>query len=177
MKSGKKPRSAERKRRKSKGDNMSWYKKSQEKIGNWGGQTVYHGTDLKSAQNILSGGVQIAASTGGYFGRGFYTTPDVSLAKSNYADFAADEENESPGAILSFTISSSARILDMRDENDSDFWMRISKRGSIISADDFDKIMVSNGIDGLFDRSFDGVVIYNPSVLLNPEMVEKFTGG
>jgi hypothetical protein len=37
--------------------------------------------------------------------------------------------------------------------------------------------MVSNGIDGLFDRSFDGVVIYNPFVLLNPEMVEKFTGG
>ena len=68
-------------------------------------------------------------------------------------------------------------ILDMRNTEDIDFWMKLSDKGRLLHIDNFDRIMTSNKIDGLFDRSFEGVVIYNPSVLLNPKLVENFTGG
>ena len=41
--------------------------------------------------------------------------------------------------------------------------MKASEHGRLCGRDDFDRIMLSHGIDGLFDRSFGGVVIYDPA--------------
>lgn len=121
--------------------------------------TLYHGTDLKSALNIKKTGIDISKGYGGYFGWGFYTTPDIELAKSNYADFSGDDEG---GAILELELDPKANILDLRDAEDFEVWKKYSK---MINNKNLYKELISVGIDGLWDDSFDGVVIYNPNVL------------
>jgi len=121
--------------------------------------SLYHGTDLASALNIEKKGVSIKQSSGGYFGWGFYTTPDYKLAKSNYADFSDGDEG---GAILEFKLKDTANILDLRDEKDWDIWIKYSRQ---VSNPEFYKTVTNDGIDGLWDNSFEGVVIYNPKVL------------
>ena len=49
----------------------------------------------------------------GYFGRGFYATEDVNLARENYAKFSGDDP--SGEAIVSFVIPDSAKILDLKN--------------------------------------------------------------
>jgi hypothetical protein len=120
---------------------------------------LYHGTDINSAMNIKKYGVDILKGYGGYFGWGFYTTPYYDLAKSNYAEFSDDEDG---GVVLVFILSEKANILDLRDSNDFEQWKPYSKE---ISNKYLYKELVKNGIDGLWDDSFDGVVIYNPEVL------------
>ena len=129
-------------------------------VGQWGGKIVYHGTNREAADDIVKNGVDASKSTGGYFGFGFYTTPDKALAKSNYADFGREDDEES--AVVELVINTNARILDMRDEEDSAIYMRVSQNGRLSSSTDFPRKMIEAGADGLFDRSFDGVVIYNP---------------
>lgn len=119
---------------------------------------LYHGTDITSAQNIIKHGIKIDASTGGYFGKGFYTTPDLKLVKSNYADFAEDNQ----GVIMEFMLNPNANILDLRDEQDWDIWLKYARS---VHNQDFYLTMIRNGIDGLWDNSFEGVVIYNPKAL------------
>ena len=120
--------------------------------------TVYHGTSKEGAQDIINNGIDMSKSDGGYFGKGFYTTPDPELAKSNYADFSGDEG----GVILELQISPEANILDLRDAEDFETWKPFSK---LIHRPDIHEILTSKGIDGLWDDSFDGVVIYNPDVI------------
>ena len=121
--------------------------------------TVYHGTDINSANNIKNNGVDISYSSGGYFGWGFYTTPDYNLAKSNYADFSDDDN----GVVLEFDINPKANILDLSDSEDFETWKIYAKRQG---DKNLYKLLVNNGIDGLYDNSFEGVVIYNPKVLI-----------
>jgi len=130
--------------------------------GEWAGRVVFHGTSVAGAEDIAARGVDQSKSTKGYFGRGFYTTPDASLALSNYADWA---EEDARGAVLAVRISPAARIFDLRDAADWGEYAKISKNGGLVSLDGFDRIMVRAGIDGLADRSFEGVVIYNPSAV------------
>ena len=141
-----------------------WYKKATEElpVGQWAGSVVYHGTDREAAEDILRRGVDMSRAQGGYFGFGFYTTPDKSLAQSNYADFGREDEE---AAVLELVIRPDAKILDMRDAEDSEAYMRISAKGRGISSPDFPRQMVAAGYDGLFDRSFDGVVIFNPKAV------------
>jgi hypothetical protein len=128
---------------------------------------LYHGTDDESAKQIQSQGVKIEHSHGGYFGWGFYTTPFYDLAKSNYADFSDDEEG---GVILEFKLTPNANILDLGDEND---WERWRPYSGMIHDKTLFKRLVQDGIDGLWDNSFDGVVIYNPKVLVLTNILES----
>ncbi len=121
--------------------------------------TLYHGTDINSAIHIKNNGIDISKSVGGYFGWGFYTTPKFELAKSNYADFS-DDEND--GVVLELELSKNANVLDLSDSDDWETWKPYSDK---IYNKNLYKELISNGIDGLHDNSFDGVVIYNPSVL------------
>ena len=134
---------------------------------------LYHGTDKKSAEDIIKHGIDMSKSDKGYFGRGFYTATNEALAKSNYADFADDEES---GVVLKFSLSPSAKVLDLDKSDDFDTYKTTKWKGvpieNLIHRDDFDKIMVESGFDGLRDEgSFGGIVIYNPkAVKLEEEM-------
>lgn len=123
-------------------------------------KTLYHGTSLDSAINIKEEGIDISKGHGGYFGWGFYTTPDFELARMNYADFSGDEEG---GVVLELEVSEDANILDLRDPDDFETWKPFSKK---IHDKNLYKELVDKGIDGLWDDSFDGVVFYNPNVLI-----------
>jgi hypothetical protein len=121
---------------------------------------LYHGTDIKSALNIQKNGVDISKGYGGYFGWGVYTTSNIDLAKSNYADFSGDEEG---GVVLELELLPTSNILDLRDFDDFELWKKYSKK---INDKNLYKELIKIGIDGLWDDSFDGVVIYNPKVLI-----------
>ena len=142
---------------------MNWYKKAQQDFQNqpknWQGTTLYHGTSKEGAQDILTNGIDNAKSTKGYFGRGFYMAEDRNLAQSNYADFADDEE---PGVVLKIKINENANILDLRSPKHWDIYQKVTQKGRLVPRDDFDQIMTRNGIDGIYDNSFGGVVIFNP---------------
>lgn len=132
--------------------------------------TLYHGTGMSSANNIKTRGIDIKYGQGGYFGWGFYTTPDYNLAKSNYANYAADTGGHvDTGAIIEFTLNDNANILDLRDSDDWDVWTKYANK---ISDRNFYKLMQQNKIDGLYDNSFEGVVIYNPKVLTMKKIFE-----
>jgi hypothetical protein len=131
-------------------------------VGDWSNRIMFHGTSKTGALSIKNHGILQSKSTKGYFGRGFYMTSDYDLAKNNYADFA--EEGET-GDIVVIKIKSHARILDLRTENDFLLYAKVTRNGSILGNDNLDNIMIQNGIDGLFDRSFGGVVIYNPKAV------------
>ena len=124
--------------------------------------TIYHGTSNTGAADIEQNGVDITKSHGGYFGWGFYCAVDYELAKSNYAEFADENDIDERGAVLEFEILPQANILDLRDEDDWQTWLPYAKR---ISDRNLYKTLVNAGIDGLFDNSFGGVIIYNPAVL------------
>ena len=123
---------------------------------------VFHGTSLKGAENIKKYGVKINKSFGGYFGWGFYTAIDYNLAKSNYAEFSDDNATDEKGVILEFSISPAANILDLRKDKDFKIWQPYS---NVIGEPNLYQVLVKKGIDGLYDNSFEGVVIYNPKVL------------
>lgn len=123
--------------------------------------SLYHGTSLNAAIDIQNNGIDITKSEGGYFGYGFYTTPDYNLARSNYADFS-DEEDDS-GVILEFELLPSANILDLRVAEDFEIWKKYAKK---IHDRNLYKELIKNGIDGLYDDSFEGVVVYNSRVLI-----------
>jgi hypothetical protein len=108
--------------------------------------------------NIKQRGIDMSKAQGGYFGWGFYTTPDIELAKSNYGDFSEGDSS----VVLEFKLDPNANILDLRDSNDFELWKRYSR---LIYDKNAYKKFVSDGIDGLWDDSFDGVVLYNPNVL------------
>lgn len=141
-------------------------------LGRWAGKMVYHGTSSASARDIAAHGISMKKSGLGYFGRGFYTATDEALAKINYADMAAadgneddnDESGNKVGVVLSFRIADTARILDLRIPGDWETYNRLSNNGNLISDPSFDVMMRRAGIDGLFDRSFGGVVIYTTQV-------------
>ncbi len=124
----------------------------------WGLQTVFHGASLEDAEDIVERGISIRKSAGGYFGQAFYVAEDEALARSNYADFS---DGDDPGAVVSFEIKEQARIIDMRNAVDARFWAE-SGLADKIGLKDFAKLAVDAGVDGVYDRSFGGLAIYNP---------------
>jgi|14BtaG_2_1085337.scaffolds.fasta_scaffold00504_13 hypothetical protein len=133
--------------------------------------TTYHGTSAEGASSILSDGIDISRSCKGYFGIGFYTTPDAELARCNYAEFSGDEDG---GKVLAFEVSPDARILDLSRSEDWDTYQSHTYGGrsvaDLVALDGFDQIMRSFGVDGIADRSFGGIVFYNPNVLAPVEL-------
>lgn len=115
---------------------------------------VYHGTSKENAENIRKNGLRMSKCTPGYFGKGFYTTPDFGLALHNYAF--------SNGEVLIFEVSQNAKIIDMRTDDGlikwNDFMVKI---GHMINRYDFPQLAVKFGIDALYDNSFQGYVFYN----------------
>lgn len=127
---------------------------------------LYHGTDQKSAKDIHKRGVDMSKSHKGYFGRGFYTATKESDAKENYADFAGNGN----GIVLKFSLSPSAKILDLDKPEDFEQYKNLKWRGVFVEQlrgqDNFDEIMRGLGVDGIRDEgSFGGIVIYNPKVI------------
>lgn len=120
---------------------------------------LYHGTSKTNAEKIEKIGIDMRFSNGGYFGWGFYTTPDYELAKANYGDFNEDDE---PGAVLELQLDPNANILDLRNEDDWNTWLPYADN---IYKPNLWQLLVANGIDGLWDNSFEGVIIYNPKAL------------
>ena len=132
--------------------------------------TYYHGTSKAAATSILKDGIDQSKSEKGYFGRGFYAAYDKELAQSNYADFAEEEGlTDKGGDIIEFSIPQTANILDLRNEKDFDTYSNLKYRGvpvtDLVGQDNFHEIMTEVGVDGLIDRSFEGIVIYNESVI------------
>ncbi len=149
---------------------MNWYKRAQEEqeaehkpqANHFAGKIFFHGTSKEGAKNIRTNGVDNSKSNKGYFGVGFYLAEDFDLAKSNYADWAEDGEE---GVVLGFVIKPESNILDLRESADFEVYQRISQQGRLVGRDDFDNLMVKNGVDGLYDNSFGGIVIYNPDAI------------
>ena len=127
---------------------------------------LYHGTDMKSGLDIQKKGVDILKGHGGYFGWGFYTTPTIELAKSNYADFSGDENG---GVVLELQLSKNAKILDLRDPDDFEIWKPYSNK---IYDKNLYRELIGAGIDGLWDDSFEGVVIYNTNVIFLRQIIK-----
>lgn len=125
-------------------------------------KTVYHGTSNSGARNIEANGIDINKSEGGYFGKGFYCAINFDLARSNYAEFADENDIDERGAVMEFQILPEANILDLRDADDWDTYLPFSRT---IFNPSHPQQMINAGIDGLYDNSFEGVVIYNPEVL------------
>lgn len=126
----------------------------------WAGQIIWHGTSYENLKNISENGIQADCFEGGYFGYGFYGANEKELAISNYA-----EKNDDKPSVLSFKISDEARILDMRFEDDWDFWTKNGLDKKIYNRSDRLKIIAA-GCDGVYDRSVGGLCIYNEKVLI-----------
>ena len=127
----------------------------------WSLQNVYHGASLEDAEGIVERGISIHKSAGGYFGQAFYVAEDEALARSNYADFSDGDE---AGAVVSFEIKEAARIIDMRNSVDAAFWTE-SGLAEKIGMKDFARLAVQAGVDGVYDRSFGGLAIYNSNAV------------
>jgi hypothetical protein len=127
----------------------------------WAMTDVYHGTSSEAAEDIIENGIAMHKSDGGYFGQGFYVAEEEVLARSNYADFSDDEDG---GVVIKLEIKDGARILDMRNAEDAEFWVTSGLAGAIGECD-FAARAVRAGVDGLYDRSFGGLVIYNPDAV------------
>jgi hypothetical protein len=128
--------------------------------------TVFHGTDLKSSNDIKENGLNIDKCDRGYFGKAFYVTTDEQLAKNNYADFSGDEKG---GIVLKFEMNPINKILDLRNSDDWDIYTNLKHKGRKITDfmgfDEFPLIMTSLGIDALYDRSNDAFSVYNLDIL------------
>lgn len=127
----------------------------------WAMTEVFHGTSVEAADDIVENGIDMDKSGGGYFGQGFYVAEEEGLARSNYADFSGDEDG---GVVIKLEIKDGARILDMRNAVDADFWVT-SGLANAISSRDFAARAVKAGVDGVYDRSFGGLAIYNPDAV------------
>lgn len=136
----------------------------------WSGKEVFHGTSRKFAEDIERNGIDIGLCGKGYFGLAFYVAEEKKLALSNYADFSDDE-----GAVLSFQLSQDARILDLRNPEDSEVWMN-SNLAKLISSDRMPFLARELGIDGVYDRSVGGLAIYNPKIMENCEVLKPESG-
>lgn len=136
----------------------------------WPGQDVFHGTDVASAQDIVSFGPVIERSAGGYFGGAFYVAEEEALARSNYADFSGDE-----GGVVAFTLSETARILDLRNGEDWKVWKEVTS-GLDMGSREFAAHCRHGGVDGIYDRSFGGLAIFNPKVLVDARLTKTLKG-
>ena len=146
-------------------------------VGDWKGRVIFHGTSDAGAKSIHSNGVIIDKSTGGYFGVGFYAATDATLAANSYADFAEENDLSGEGSVIAVKIKNNARILDMRSEKDWETYQKTNP-DQHLSSRNFAERMRSFGIDGLFDRSFGGLVIYNPKAIeVLPDVNPQSRGG
>ncbi|MCE6959583.1 hypothetical protein LAZ40_11000 [Cereibacter sphaeroides] len=127
----------------------------------WAGRDLWHGTSRASAQDILESGVDLSRCEKGYFGKAFYMADEPGLARSSYAGFSEDGAD---GAVVAATLSDEARILDLRNAIDAETWTR-SGLADRLGDDGLPFLARQKGIDGVYDRSFGGVAIYNPRVL------------
>jgi hypothetical protein len=127
----------------------------------WSMADVFHGASVEDAEDIVANGIVIDKSAGGYFGQGFYVAEEEGLARSNYADFSDGEDG---GAVVKLAIKDGARILDMRNAVDAEYWTT-SGLANAISSKNFAAMAVEAGVDGVYDRSFGGLVIYNPEAV------------
>lgn len=122
-------------------------------------KNLFHGTDLESAKDIKKYGIDISKGSGGYFGWGFYTAPDFNTAKDSYADAVEDGQQ---GVVLEFKLLDGANILNTNVPEDFEIWKQYGKH---VYDRNLYKTLIRKGIDGLWDNSFEGIVIYNPNVI------------
>lgn len=135
----------------------------------WSGVDVYHGTSVEYAEDIEQNGIAVWKSGGGYFGHAFYVAEERELAVSNYAEFSGDDEG---GAVLTFIIEEDARILDLRNEIDSQIWQD-SGLNADLGNPNLPHRARNLGIDGVYDRSVGGLAIFNPKVFRETIRLER----
>jgi hypothetical protein len=131
----------------------------------WNGRRVYHGCGISDSCSIQDSGIVLEKCSGGYFGYGFYVTEKRDLAVSNYAEWS--DEGPDGAAVISYTISQRANILDLRRPEDWETWKALEAKhtGRWISDKGLATWLVSQGVDGVYDNSMDGICIYNFDVL------------
>lgn len=117
------------------------------------GMPLFHGGEQSDIDSIINDGLDIDKSSIGYFGKGFYCATDAQLAISNYANFA-----DNPAAVA-LTLKPGANILDLRKE--TDFKVYQAHIEKVMHLEDLPERMRVLKIDGIYDRSFGGLVIYN----------------
>jgi len=122
---------------------------------------VFHGTDIKSANDVKEAGLDLSKCDRGYFGKAFYVTTDEALAKINYSDFSGDEE---AGVVLKFEMNPINKGLDLRNSDDWEFYKK-NNIENFLGRDELPKIMMKLGVDALYDRSNDAFAVYNVSIL------------
>ncbi len=133
---------------------------------------VYHGTSKSGAKSILSDGISIQASSGGYFGFAFYVAEDAKQV-GTLAQLGDDED--SPLIILSARLDSYAtRALDLcNSDSDWDYWQSISDHGRKISNPKFHEFAVKCGIGAVRDiNSMGGWAVYDPSLITEIRRME-----
>lgn len=123
--------------------------------------TVFHGTDINSANDVKENGLDLSKCDKGYFGKAFYVTTDEALAKSNYSDFSGDEEG---GVVLKFEMNPINKVLDLRNSDDWEFYKK-NNIEKFLGRDELPRIMMKLGVDALYDRSNDAFAVYNVSIL------------
>ena len=142
----------------------------------------YHGAPMESIDSIKEKGMDRLKSLGGYWGRGFYMSPDISVARDIYGEFQM-EEGEAGGFLTAY-LKDDANIVDFtildgtdaRNDKLKQLYNSLvnppsgtpRKRGSHLSDKDHDLFMKRNGIDGIIDNSIGGLgglVVYNTDVL------------
>lgn len=127
----------------------------------WAKRTVFHNTSRAAAERIIAEGVKADLLTPGYFGTGFYVTPNAEYARSHYADSAEDE-----GAVIQCEIAAfPGMILDLRNPFDSETWLRADLDKSLGAEDFIRQAFARHRIAGIYDRSMEGLAIYDLSIL------------
>ena len=133
----------------------------------WAGRTVYHGTSLAAAQEILSGGISPDFLEAGYFGRAFYVTDQESVARDNYA--LASEDG---GAVLKMRITEApGRVLDLRNAKDWECWANSGLQGALGNEEFRILALKNHHIAGVYDRSMEGLAIYDLQILEDIELM------
>jgi hypothetical protein len=125
---------------------------------------VYHGTDVAAAAAVKRHGLRREASGGGYFGHGFYVTEDDEMARANYAG--------REGVVLVIDLTPGSCVLDLANAADWDRWIALTQGGRAIFDPSYLGILIGqHRIDGVKDKSMDGICVYNLKKLELREVV------
>jgi hypothetical protein len=92
---------------------------------------------------------------------------DFTSQKKEISLFLTMPNGPDGAAVISYTISQRANILDLRRPEDWETWKALEAKhtGRWISDKGLATWLVSQGVDGVYDNSMDGICIYNFDVL------------
>lgn len=117
-------------------------------IPEWREATVFHSTSKEGVVDIKKSGFRmLGKEQGGYYGEAISFTPDKEYS-SQFGEIQTTAK-----------ISKDAKILNLNDPKDWDIWLWLTKNKGL---DEYRKIAIANGIDGVYDSGAGDLFIYNP---------------